>query len=184
MVTEATWVEKAKATYELTKDKAVKIGGAVLVGAGVFASAACGSSEASPAVGNVVAAAENVNVGGSTDEDFTHGECSGREDVYARGTLSVKEESTGKISDQYMAELEDNVFFGDGKVDSDSSVEIKPSAYTEDMLNQIREGVYEVYEQVGLVPGVVYMLGEDDRTQDDFDGEVNGNVRGFCVDNN
>lgn len=85
MVTEATWVEKAKATYELTKDKAVKIGGAVLVGAGVFASAACGgSSEAAPGEVNNVAAAE-VIVGNASDEVIYGDACNNVENKYAVG---------------------------------------------------------------------------------------------------
>lgn len=184
MVTEATWVEKAKATYELTKDKAVKIGGATLVGAGIFASTACGGgSEAAPAGVENVAAAEHIQTGGDASAEIVHGECRDRDDLYMRGTLAVVDESTGGLSEKYMADLENNMFFGDGSADSDSDIDIKPGAYTQSMLDQVRQGIRELTPKDG-VPGIVYMLGEDDPSQDDYDGQVNSNVDGFCVDYN
>ena len=183
MVTEATWVEKAKATYELTKDKAVKIGGAVLVGAGIFASTACGGgSEAAPVgADKVVAAAEGFNAGGNESLVAVHGDCDANGDVYRRGSVAVNDEK-GDISDEYMTQLEDNLFFKDGTSDSGSDVDIKPEAYTGELLDQVRQGVMELYEKEGSGPGTVYLLGEKRQDDNDYDGEINKGVYAACVD--
>lgn len=121
MVTEATWVEKAKATYELTKDKAVKIGGAVLVGAGVFASTACGGgSEAAPAGVNNVAAAEAINVGNDADAVIYGDACNNVENKYTIGktrTLGLDVFSTKE-------QLLDSLVLFDGTRGSSTETEI------------------------------------------------------------
>ncbi|NIL77121.1 hypothetical protein [Rhodococcus sp. B10] len=145
---------------------------------------ACGGSESAPSgEGKATVAGEGSNAGSNASAEIVHGECRDRDDLYMRGTLAVVDESTGGLSEKYMADLENNMFFGDGTADSDSDVDIDPSAYTEDALNQVREGIRQLAAE-GSVPGIVYMIGEDDPTQDDFDGKVNANVRGFCVDYN
>lgn len=131
MVTEATWVEKAKATYELTKDKAVKIGGATLVGAGIFASTACGGgSEAAPAGVNNVAAAEAINVGNDAGVVIYGEECNNVQGIYTLGqTLSGSREGYA-TQDELLA----NIRMFDGTKGSSTSTKVELSDDQADQL--------------------------------------------------